>query len=58
MSTSIKYHNDKYCEICGEPGAFDFLGDYVCENCLIECPKCGSLNVKTNLKCMKCEYEF
>jgi hypothetical protein len=33
MSRDVPYEDDAICDICGKKGAFDFMGDYICENC-------------------------
>ena len=34
MNREAEYEADEICDICGEEGAFDFYGDYICEECL------------------------
>lgn len=33
MSRDVPYDIEATCDICGKKGAFDFMGDYVCEGC-------------------------
>lgn len=33
MGRDVPYDTEATCDICGKKGAFDFMGDYVCENC-------------------------
>lgn len=30
------YDPDAICDVCGQKGAFDFYGDFICGNCLKE----------------------
>ncbi len=32
----VPYREHEICDICGHYGAFDFYGDYVCEECLMK----------------------
>ena len=34
MDRSVPYDPDVKCDQCGEKGAFDFMGDYYCDDCL------------------------
>ena len=34
MSRDVPYDSDLICDNCGKPGAFDFMGDYYCNDCL------------------------
>jgi hypothetical protein len=34
MSNDIPYDEDAICDECGGKGAFDFMGDYFCAECL------------------------
>lgn len=36
MSRKIPFCPDEICDICGALGAYDFMGDLVCELCLPE----------------------
>lgn len=36
MSREIEYDKDANCDICGALGAYDFMGDYVCQDCYTE----------------------
>ncbi len=33
MSRSIPFDTSEYCDICNIKGAFDYMGDYLCEKC-------------------------
>jgi hypothetical protein len=33
MSREVDFCIDKQCDICGEVGAWDFYGDYICPDC-------------------------
>ena len=35
MSRELKYSNGYKCDNCGKLGATNFMGDYVCNDCLI-----------------------
>lgn len=34
MSREVPFDKDEKCDLCGKPGAFDFMGDYICPECL------------------------
>jgi hypothetical protein len=34
MSRDVPFDENAICEICGKPGAFDFMGDEICQDCL------------------------
>ena len=34
MSREIEFEPDLICDICGNKGAYDFMGDCICEKCL------------------------
>jgi hypothetical protein len=34
MDREIPFEKDTKCDIYGKLGAFDFMGDYICERCL------------------------
>lgn len=34
MDREIPFEKDAKCDVCGKMGAFDFMGDYICERCL------------------------
>lgn len=36
MDRDIPYDENAYCDICEHKGAFDFMGDYLCEQCAYE----------------------
>ena len=36
MDRSVPYEDDTICDQCGHKGAYDCMGDYFCEDCLIE----------------------
>lgn len=33
MSRSVLFDESEKCDRCGEQGAYDFLGDFLCQNC-------------------------
>ena len=35
MSKEVKYNNKQVCDNCKKEGAFDFMGDYFCSDCLL-----------------------
>ena len=37
MSRDVPYDENEKCDICGKKGAFDFMGDFICENCISKC---------------------
>lgn len=34
MNREIEFCEDEYCDDCGAKGAYDFMGDYLCPECL------------------------
>jgi len=34
VSRDVPYDPDEICDICGKKGAFDFMGDLICLDCL------------------------
>jgi len=34
MSREMPFDKDAVCDICGNAGAFDLMGDYLCPACL------------------------
>ena len=42
MGREIPYDENLKCDICGQLGAMDFMGDYICVGCLI-CDKDGNV---------------
>jgi predicted amidophosphoribosyltransferase len=34
MSRDVPYDEKEICDICGKKGAFDFIGDCYCSECL------------------------
>jgi hypothetical protein len=36
MSRDIAFEEDAICDGCGAAGAFDFMGDFLCEKCLLQ----------------------
>ena len=34
MDRTVPYDENEICDICGKKGAFDFMGDCICEECL------------------------
>ena len=39
MSRDIFFDENEKCDLCGKDGAFDFMGDFICEDCLKKVPK-------------------
>lgn len=35
MGRDVPFDVDEKCDICGEPGAYDFYGDFICQECLL-----------------------
>ena len=33
MSRIVPYNSDLICDDCGHKGAYDFMGDYLCQKC-------------------------
>lgn len=33
MGRDVPFDQNKKCDECGKPGAWDFMGDYVCPEC-------------------------
>ena len=42
-SREAPYDKHKECDVCGEMGAHDFMGDYFCDNCVISYPDSDSV---------------
>ena len=40
MSRDIGYDKNTACDFCGKSGAFDFMGDIVCVDCLYKSEEC------------------
>ena len=38
MSREVPYDTKAICDDCGKEGAFDFMGDFICEECLKKIP--------------------
>ncbi len=34
MSRDIAYEPELICDVCKHEGAYDVMGDYICEDCL------------------------
>jgi len=34
MNRDVPYDEDAKCDDCGNMGAYDFMGDYICEECV------------------------
>ena len=55
-SRIVPFDETVKCDICREYGAFDFYGDYICQDCLedeknnMPCNKCGCIG---NRQCDK-----
>jgi hypothetical protein len=51
MSRTVPYKHDRNCDGCGELGAFDFMGDYICNECFANLPDhdgCSSIDCDEN----------
>ena len=48
MDRDVPYDNKLKCDICGKPGAFDFMGDYYCHDCVTGCKICGTVIFTAN----------
>ena len=35
MSREVPYGTELKCDNCGKIGAFDFMGDYICGECIV-----------------------
>lgn len=36
MGKDVPFDKNAKCDNCGRKGAFDFMGDYLCVNCITE----------------------
>jgi hypothetical protein len=45
MDREIPYNENAECDLCGHIGAYDFMGDYLCDECIdkLTCPHCGTI---------------
>jgi hypothetical protein len=34
MGRSIPFDPDEKCDVCGKEGAYDFMGDLICQECV------------------------
>jgi len=34
MGREIPFNEEAICDICGGSGAYDLMGDYICQSCL------------------------
>jgi hypothetical protein len=34
MDREIEFEKDLKCDVCGKLGAYDFMGDYICQECI------------------------
>jgi hypothetical protein len=34
MDRNVPFDPNHKCDICGKMGAYDFMGDYICDECL------------------------
>jgi hypothetical protein len=34
MDRTVPFDKDAQCDGCGKQGAFDFMGDYYCQDCI------------------------
>ncbi len=48
MSRDVPFEEGLKCDICGELGAFDFMGDYYCHRCEKGCTKCHQVMFSAN----------
>lgn len=46
MDRSVQFDKELVCDNCGKKGAFDFMGDCYCADCLVECKSCNVVFVK------------
>ena len=45
MSKDVEFDKNEVCDICGKEGAYDFIGDLICPECLKLCTE-GDKSVK------------
>jgi len=38
MNREVPYSENEKCDICNKGGAFDFMGDLICADCLKDIP--------------------
>jgi len=50
MDRIVPFDEDETCDICGEVGAFDFMGDLLCAECVV---KLNKRNTKDEQKAPK-----
>jgi len=34
MDRTVPFDDEEKCDICGKTGAYDFMGDLICQDCL------------------------
>lgn len=34
MDRTVPFDEKEICDVCGKKGAFDFMGDYICQECI------------------------
>lgn len=34
MNRTIQFDDNLICDVCGHKGAYDFMGDYLCDECV------------------------
>ena len=59
MDRKIPYDEDLICDECGHKGAYDFMGDYLCEECANKI--CTNIEYSEDCECdseleRKCEW--
>lgn len=42
---TVPFDKECKCDVCGQSGAYDFMGDYICSDCLDGNDKKGKLKV-------------
>lgn len=35
MNREVPWTEDAHCDVCGQLGAYDFMGDYICHKCIM-----------------------
>lgn len=54
MSREVPYSENEICDVCGKKGAYDFMGDLICDDCYDPTPCCyqhGVGAISTNESC-------
>lgn len=50
MDRTVPYDEDEVCDVCGKLGAFDFMGDLLCAECIAKLNKRNRDEQKTSKK--------